>query len=216
MQVEGTVSHYRDVDVQALAVAVFKDESPREGILKELDELTGGLVSSVLDAEELKGKDGETALLHLSRAANLKAERLLLVGVGERSDYNTAKVSQMAGTAARCLRSKGIKSVALLTRGEGDAEKIASAAVEGAFMGLFDPDKYRTVEKETRQIERLVIVDGSDAKALKQGIERGQVIGEAVNFTRDLANEPGAYMTPTIMAERAREIAGEFGLSIDV
>ncbi|HEX6043366.1 MAG TPA: leucyl aminopeptidase, partial [Pyrinomonadaceae bacterium] len=41
-------------------------------------------------------------------------------------------------------------------------------------------------------------------------------IGEAINFTRDLANEPGAYMTPTDMAERAREIANEFGLSIDV
>jgi leucyl aminopeptidase len=31
-----------------------------------------------------------------------------------------------------------------------------------------------------------------------------------------MANEPGGYMTPTDMAERAREIAGEFGLSIDV
>jgi leucyl aminopeptidase len=37
-----------------------------------------------------------------------------------------------------------------------------------------------------------------------------------VNFTRDLANEPGAYMTPTNMSERARDIATEFGLTIDV
>src|SRR4029078_3836101 len=42
------------------------------------------------------------------------------------------------------------------------------------------------------------------------------IIGESINFTRDLANEPGAYMTPTDMAERAREVANEFGLSIDV
>src|SRR6185436_4001508 len=34
--------------------------------------------------------------------------------------------------------------------------------------------------------------------------------------TRDLANEPGAYMTPTDMADRARQIAAEFGLEIDV
>ena len=44
----------------------------------------------------------------------------------------------------------------------------------------------------------------------------GAIVGESINFTRDLANEPGAYMTPTDMAERAREIANEFGLSIDV
>ncbi|HEX8355228.1 MAG TPA: leucyl aminopeptidase, partial [Pyrinomonadaceae bacterium] len=53
-------------------------------------------------------------------------------------------------------------------------------------------------------------------EAMRGGAERGRVVGESVNFTRDLANEPGAYMTPTIMAERAQEIANEFGLEIDV
>src|SRR5205085_2859640 len=48
------------------------------------------------------------------------------------------------------------------------------------------------------------------------GAERGRITGESVNFTRDLANEPGAYMTPTIMAERAREIAEQFGLEFHV
>ncbi|HLM57419.1 MAG TPA: leucyl aminopeptidase, partial [Pyrinomonadaceae bacterium] len=55
-----------------------------------------------------------------------------------------------------------------------------------------------------------------DEGALRRGAERGRVVGESVNFTRDLANEPGAYMTPTIMAERAQGIANEFGLEIDV
>lgn len=216
MQVEGTVNHYRDVEVQALAIAVFKDEKTSEGILKELDGMTGGLVRSVIDSEELKGKEGDTVYLHLPKTDKLKTERLLLLGVGEQGEYKAAQISQMAGTAARFLRGKGAKTIAIITRGEGDVERNASAAVEGAIMGLFDPDKYRTVDKEVRQIERLVVVDGADESALRRGIERGQIVGEAVNFTRDLANEPGAYMTPLMMAERAREIAGEFGLSIDV
>src|SRR5467141_1106951 len=84
-------------------------------------------------------------------------------------------------------------------------------------MAFFEPDKYRTSDKEERKIERLVVVlDGADRTDLKRGIERGRIIGESINFTRDLANEPGAYMTPTIMAERAREVANEFGLSLDV
>jgi leucyl aminopeptidase len=84
-------------------------------------------------------------------------------------------------------------------------------------IGLFELDKYRTVEKEKREIERFVVViEGADSSGLKRGIEHGQIIGEAVNFTRELANEPGGYMTPTNMAERARELANEFGLSIDV
>ncbi|HEX8852770.1 MAG TPA: leucyl aminopeptidase [Pyrinomonadaceae bacterium] len=98
-----------------------------------------------------------------------------------------------------------------------DAGRVASVAVEGAFLGLFEPSKYRTVERDERAIERLfVIVEGADEEAVRRGAERGRIVGESVNFTRDLANEPGAYMTPTIMAERAQEIASEFGLEIDV
>src|SRR5205085_2828704 len=110
------------------------------------------------------------------------------------------------------------KSVGLILRAtNGDDERAASAAVEGALMGLFEPDKYRTIEKEERQIERLLLIaPNADDAALKRGAERGHITGESVNFTRDLANEPGAYMTPTIMAERAREIAEQFGLEFHV
>ncbi len=217
MQVESSNGSYRDIDVQALAIAVFKDETADDGFLMDLDNLTGGMIKSVLESEELKGKEAETVFLHLIGNREIKAQRILLVGVGERSDYDAAQASQMAGTAVRTLRGKSVKSIAVVPRLEGKADEVASAAVEGAFLSLFDLDKYRTSDKEERKIDRLVVaMDGSDEGALKRGVERGQIIGESVNFTRDLANEPGAYMTPTIMAERARDVATEFNLSLDV
>ncbi|OLE52352.1 MAG: hypothetical protein AUG51_18585 [Acidobacteria bacterium 13_1_20CM_3_53_8] len=218
MEIQGSAGRFAELDAQALAVAVFKDEKADEGVLKELDQATGGVVRSVIESEELKGKEGETVYVHLSSdGSGIKARRLLLIGVGERGEYNRAGVSQMAGTAARFLRGKNVKSVAIVPRAEGDAEIIAAAAAEGSVISLFDPDKYRTVEKEERSIDRITIsVEGADEDALKRSAERGRIIGEAVNFTRDLANEPGAYMTPTDMAERALDIAKEFGLSIDV
>jgi leucyl aminopeptidase len=217
MQIEGTKGPYFDLDVQALAVAVFKDEKAGDGLLKELSEKTAGVVASVIESEEIKGKEGETVFLHLLGDTQIKARRLLLVGVGERADYTPAQVSQMAGAAVRSLRSRNVKSIGIVPRLEGNAEDLASVSVEGALMALFEPDKYRTVDKEERQVDRLVIViDGADQKALDQGVERGRIIGESVNFTRDLANEPGAYMTPTIMADRASAVAKEFGLTVDV
>jgi len=217
MQIESTNGSYRDLDVQALGIAVFKDEKADDGFLKELDAITGGVIKSVIDSEELKGKEGESVYLHLVGNGEIKAQRLLLVGVGERSDYGNAQVSQMAGTAVRALRGKNVKSIAVVPRLEGSADEIAAAVVEGAFMSLFDPDKYRTTDKEEREIAKLiVVVDGGDEAALARGAERGRIVGESVNFTRDLANEPGAYLTPTHMSERARDVANEFGLSIDV
>ena len=217
MEVQTSAGNYKEQDVQALAVAVFKDEKANEGILKELDEASGGILSSVIEAEELKGKEGETVYVHLAASGSLHARRLLLVGVGSREDYKPAQISQMAGTAVRFLRGKNIKTVGLVTRADKDAEKAAAATVEGAIMGLFEPDKYRTIEKEERTIDRLVLIsEGADQETLKRGAERGRIIGESVNFTRDLANEPGAYMTPSDLAERARQIANEFGLSVEV
>ena len=218
MQVQASAKNYLEEDVQAIAVAVFKDERADEGFLKELDEAAAGVIKSIIESEELKGKEGDTVYVHLaSGGGKLRAQRLLLIGVGERAEYTNAQVSQMAGTAVRYLRSKNIKTVAIVSRAEGDAEKAAAAAAEGAVTGLFEPDKYRTVDKEERTIERLVVIhDGADQDALSRGVERGRIIGESINFTRDLANEPGANMTPTDMADRARQIAEEFGLNIDV
>ena len=219
MEILTSTGRFGDADVQALAVAVFKDEKADEGLLKELDAASSGVVRSVIESEELKGKEGETVYIHLVNAGGVKAKRLLLVGVGEREGYGLGQVAQMAGTAARTLRSRNVKSIGIVPRaGEGlGAVRAASAAVEGTFIGLFDTDKYRTVDKEERAVERLVLVmGGADEAAVRGGAERGRVVGEAVNFTRDLANEPGGYMTPTILAERAQSIADEFGLEIDV
>jgi leucyl aminopeptidase len=217
MQVEANRGPIEELDVQALAVAVFKNEKSDEGFIKKLDELSGGLVSSALEAEEFAGKEGETCYFHLVGNDKLKARRLLLIGAGEPNDYKLGQISQLVGTAVRSLRSKNAKSIAVVPRASGDAEETAATAVQGAFIGLFDPDKYRTVEKEQKTMDRLVVViEGADDGAVERGVETGRIVGEAINFTRDLANEPGAYMTPTDMAERAREIANEFGLSIDV
>jgi leucyl aminopeptidase len=217
MEVHGSSGSYKEVDVHALAVAVFQGEKVGDGFLKELDEAAGGLVKLVLESDELKGKEAETAYLHLSNGSGLKAQRLLLVGVGQREDYGAASLSQMGGTAIRFLRGKSVKTVAIVPRATTDSARAARTVVEGAVMGLFEPDKYRTEDKENRQIERLVVVvEDVDDQALNRSVEDGRIVGEAVNFTRELANEPGGYLTPTDMAERAREVANEFGLSIDV
>jgi leucyl aminopeptidase len=123
----------------------------------------------------------------------------------------------MAGTASRYLRSKNASSIAIAPRLDDQVEKVAQAVIVGAIMGLFEPDKYRTKDKEVRELKRIaVVIEGGDKKALQQGAERGRIIGEAANFTRDLANEPGGYLTPTILAERAQKVAKQFGLTIDV
>jgi len=216
MDVIGSSKSINEIEAHALAVAVFQDEKAGAGILKALDAATGGMISDVIKAEEFAGKEGETAYFHIADG-NLKARRLLLVGCGDRANYKAAQIGQMGGTSVRFLRSKNAKTLAIAPRAEGDAERVAQTAIVGAVMGLFETDKYRTKDKEERQLKSVtVVIEGADKKAVQKGADRGLIIGESINFTRDLANEPGAYLTPTIMADRARKVAKEFGLSFDV
>ena len=216
MEAIGTAQSCSEIDVDALAVAVFKDDKADQGWLKALDAAVGGLISSLIKTEEFAAKPGETAYFH-APGKGLKAGRLLLIGCGDRETYKAAQITQMAGTASRFLRSKNASSIAIASRADGDSEKVAQTVIVGAIMGLFEPDKYRTKDKEVRELKRIaVVVEGGDKKALQQGAERGRIIGEAANFTRDLSNEPGGYLTPTILAERAQKVAKKFGLTIDV
>jgi leucyl aminopeptidase len=216
MDVIGTPKSCNEIDAQALAVAVFKDEKPNSGLLKQLDAASAGMISEAIESEEFKGKLGDTAYFQVS-SKGLKARRILLIGCGDRDGYKASHITQMAGTATRFLRGKSVKTIAIVPRADGDAERIAQTVAAGAVMGLFELDKYRTIDKENREIKSVtVVIEGADKKAVERGAERGRIIGESTNFTRDLANEPGAWMTPTMMADRAKQVAKQFGLSFDV
>ena len=47
-------------------------------------------------------------------------------------------------------------------------------------------------------------------------LTRGQAIGDGMNFTRDLANEPPNILTPTEMANRAKKMAKDTGLKCEI
>jgi leucyl aminopeptidase len=217
MNIQASTRSFRETDAPALCVAVFKDEKADNGILQELDGVTGGVLRSILEGEEIKGKDGETALVHIAPSENMRASRLLLVGCGDKAQYNAVKVAQFAGTAARFFRSKNIKSFALVPRSEENAALVAQNAAQGAITSLFEIDKYRTKDKEERTIDGFtVVIEGADEAAVTEGIKRGQIIGDSMNFTRDMCNEPGNYLTPTEMANRAKKMAEETGLKCEI
>ena len=89
------------------------------------------------------------------------------------------------------------------------------AIVEGAFVGNFDPDTYKSDRKD-QVIDALTVVARGDQAKLQEAMNEAGILGESQNFTRDLVNEPSNRMTPTILAERARKIAAEVGLKCEV
>src|SRR5690606_26923227 len=214
MDFQALSADFSAANVEALAVPVFKGEKPSG--LKELDALTGGQIAAALKNEEIKGEAGDTALFRLSGKGNVKATRLLIVGAGERNDYKAPGVAVAAGTATRYLRKLGVKSFAFWARYDDDAVAAAQNAVQGAITSQFELDKYKTKDKNDKAVTKLAVyVAGAKAADVKNGIARGKAIGESMNFTRDLANEPPNILHPTELASRAGKMAQEVGLKFE-
>lgn len=217
MKLQAITANFQEANVDALAVAVFKDEKPTGGVMKDLDNLTGGLLASLIETEEFKGEAGEAELIRFAAGGKVRASRLLLIGVGDRIDYKTSNVAILSGAAARILRKKGVRSFALLARSDGEASEIAAAAAQGVITSQFELDKYKTREKDDKAIDMFVLcVEDAKPNDLKNGLKRGEAIGDSMNFTRDLANEPPNILTPTEMANRAQKMAKEVGLKCEV
>ena len=216
MEVRAAYEKFYDIEADALVVTVYEGEKSDDVALKELDERTGGMLSELLGTDEMRGKQGD--MVYIFRPGKIRARRLLLVGAGKREDFSFDTVRRVTGSAARFLRGKGARSMAILRRSQLDIEASAQAAVEGALLGLFEPDMYKTENKEERHMDELILAAASPEfnDVLARGVERGRVIGEAVNFARGLSNEPSSTLTPTELAERSRETASRFGLDIDV
>ncbi len=216
MEVKAEFEKFYDVETDALVITIYEGERADEGALKDLDERTGGMISEMLGTDEMRGKQGD--MVYIYRPGNIRARRLLLVGAGKREEFSFDTVRRMAGSAARFLRSKGARSMAILRRSQLDLGNSAQAATEGALIGLFEPDMYKTENKEERRIDELVLLSAASGSEdeLERGVERGRIIAEAVNMARELSNEPSNTLTPSELAERAKETATRFGLDIDV
>jgi leucyl aminopeptidase len=168
----------------------------------------------VISSGEVTGKTFETTLLH--RPAGLKAKRLLLLGGGKAKTFSASELRKLAGAAVRSLKAKNLSSFAFALPETSIANADAvRAIVEGAIIGDFEPDYYKSDRKDEK-IDALAIVTQADAKALQSAIDAGRIVAESQNFTRDLVNEPSNRMTPSMLAERARKMASEVGLKCEI
>jgi leucyl aminopeptidase len=234
-----STSNPAELETECLAVVVLNsatDEKPAP-VLQSSNPAVQRAAADVLSSGEMTGKIFETVMLH--RPPGLKARRLLLVGGGKAENFSSYELRKLVGTAVRFLKPKGIRSFAFLApenwagqanpgaqsasafeRG-GSADAVKSM-VEGAFVGDFDADTYKSDRKDQRIDEFTVIAPGThDGSRLQHALQEARIIGESQNFTRELVNEPGNRMTPSMLAERARKMVQEIapqsdGLSCEI
>ena len=183
--------------------------------IESSDAAVAAAAADLLTSGELNGKPFETNLLH--KPAGLKAKRLLLIGGGAAKKFSPYDLRRIAGAAVRTLKARGLRSFAFIVPQGFDGEAAVRAIVEGALVGNFDPDYYRSDRKDQKiDAITIVVAENANQAALEKAANEALIIGESQNFTRDLVNEPSNRMTPTILADRAKKMCGEVGLKCEV
>jgi leucyl aminopeptidase len=200
--------------VPAVAVYCFEDDPLSTGRTASLPEETRKLLVELKESGELKGKAYERTLIH--HPFGLAAQKLLVVGGGKKDKSKPFQLGRLAGAAVRYLRMRGIHQMAWAASDETDAAEVQNV-VEGAILADYDSDSYRTEQNGDFHVDSLVIAEETlnVTDELNAAAERGRAIAEAANFARTLVNEPSNRMTPTILAQRAREMAGQVGLEFE-
>ena len=213
MQVHVSTDAAASIATGALVVPVFTGDA-LDGAAADVDRALDGAIADVIANGEIAGKANETSLLH---AKGTPFGRVLIVGLGERAKFTASGLAKYAGTAVRYLGKRGVRQIAIALPSGVDAALAASFVAEGAHAGLIDTTLYRSEADRPVVTEAITIVAGSyDRAALEAGALRGGTIGHAVNTARTLALTPANDMTPTHLANRAKELAADAGLEIDV
>jgi leucyl aminopeptidase len=223
MRTEISFAPLSEFETELLAVVAFDSQTAKGPDAKPAPALLTGdqsvkaAAAAVLASGEFKAGVNESLVLHAPEG--LKAKRLLIVGLGKQAKATIDGVRNAAGTAVRFAKPRGIREL-VMALPESDllpAARCSRAAAEGALLGDFDPDTYRSDRKDLSvQSFTLAAAGGADKQALEAAFAEGVIVGESQNLTRSMVNEPGNKLTPTVLGQRAAEMAEEVGLDWEV
>ncbi len=204
---------WSEIDADWLIVCV-SDSSEFSGALSDLNQSTGGLLKRLFDQKDATGKLAELVPVHAPNG--IKAKRLLLVGIGAVDSLDRVKFEKAAMSALRNVATKKEVSVAFALPEQLDPNLSANTAAEviGTASRVATAGQDLLKSEATRfEFVRVHLIANPD---LADAARRGEVLGEAINLTRELINLPPQHLTPESFAERAREVSAGLGLSCDV
>jgi leucyl aminopeptidase len=199
-------AHPAEIDADAVIVAIHEDGSLSEAA-RALDERSGGRISALVASNDASGKPGRCLLTH--GLANVRAARVLLVGVGEIAKLDTGRYAKLCLDAMRALKGTPVKRAwsalpELVVNGRDAGWALRQAALAADHVGY----AYTATRKAGNGggLEHLMLAgDAQHAPALAQAA----AIAQGVRVARELGNLPPNICNPAYLAEQSRKIASE-------
>jgi len=204
------------VQTDCLIVGIAEDGSFNQH-LRAIDEASDGLLTRMQAAGELPRKAGKTLMLHA--VPGLKAERLLIAGLGKTDKLDSVQFYKAACGAGKALRHSRAKSAhCLLAEAEVRDRDLAWKTRQAALGLAWSNYVYSATKKPAEHAPPAtgtVSFPHSEAAAGQTGIAESVYAG--IQLCRDLGDLPPNICNPAYLAETARGLAAEHaGLEIEI
>ncbi|OLU15371.1 leucyl aminopeptidase [Pseudomonas sp. PA1(2017)] len=176
---------------------------------KAVDAASGGAIAALLKRGDLAGKPGQTLLAH--GVANLKAERVLLVGTGKDAELSDRQLRKLIAAVYGALKNLA-GSDALLALQDvqvkgRDAYGKARLLVESLADAGYQFDRFKSQKATPGALKKITLItDKADTAAVERATREARAIAIGMALTKDLGNLPPNICHPSYLAEQAREL----------
>jgi leucyl aminopeptidase len=200
-----------------IAVGVFENAKLTDPA-RSLDRK--GVISAALKSGDISGKPGTSLLLR--DVAGVAANRVLLVGFGKEDEVNEKNFLAAMQSIARAFSLLGtndaIVALPFDVVGKRDAGWVARSAVLALRENLYRCDTLKSKKDPAPSGVKTVTFAAPDsvASAAKMGVAQGVALANGMDLTKDLGNLPANICTPTYLANKAKKLAKDHNLGIEI
>ena len=203
-----------------LVLGIFAGNHPGRAA-QIADRAASGALRRALAQGDLAAKAGSTLLLQ--RVAGLAAERVLLVSLGERSDFEVGAFREALRGAASALKGLAAKDATLYVADFAIGARGLPWAVRNAVLAFRDAyyrfEQLKTQKKapEPKLASVTLAVAGAPLTAQAQAaVKEAVATADGIDLARTLGNLPPNICTPAYLADEARKLARQFKLEVRV
>ena len=199
-----------DADVDLIIIPIAQDNAAAAA--SRYDGALGEDLRSALERGEFGGKPYE---IYVARMPGWRAARVVFVGGGPRGEINVERIRRMATSAAQVARQQRRSRIgwADLEPGVTSTSSRIETVAEGFVLANFESGVHKSRDENQFFIREGVMLTSANAEA---AVTAGAAMGESINAARVLINEPGNYLTPRMLADKAAALASVPGISAEI
>lgn len=177
---------------------------------QQIDSVTNGYITNLFAQGDISGKAGQTLLLQ--QLPNVKARRVLLVGLGNPQQLTETSFRDALMTAFTWLKDRAYKDCMFCLTDvflKRDIHWLARETVLRCHDAFYQFDQFKQKKTEQPKLTKVTIYAPlpQDISLAEEAMREGIAIAAGMNFTKDLGNLPANVCTPTYLATEATALA---------